>query len=402
MADPQAARIARLEEVLRQVPDQYQSKDRLRDDVTALLHTVHTLQAQLQAFEGSGRKVTLFYLFGVLPITYRNSIYHIPITIYFDPPYPRQPPRCFVTPTAGMELKESHPHVDRGGFIHVPYLSDWNERTSTLGDLAGVLTAAFTARPPVQSTTGKASRSSSASRRQAVTTPGAQTPGQTHHRRLSDSGRGVCEFPILREISQSLSSLFGGAEQSAPEATPPPLPPQPPPQPFKLPKHAQPALHEKPSERRTPLRTNSRTPSLSPLCRRGRGDEIGALVVYAERGGRVEKELRAAEAALREFVARYVGHELDPDQLPGKADPDCQQVLDLLAEELALDDLLIALDELLAARKISLDVFLAEVRDVSRRQFQCRALRQKTAVAIAAAWSERDPGPRGRMLKMGA
>eukprot|EP00435_Cladocopium_sp_Y103_P022302 s1286_g5.t1 len=54
--DPQAAhRIAKLDEVLRQVPYQYQHKNRLRSDVAQLLQSCKTLQPQTGTFSGGAR-----------------------------------------------------------------------------------------------------------------------------------------------------------------------------------------------------------------------------------------------------------------------------------------------------------------------------------------------------------
>eukprot|EP00439_Symbiodinium_sp_Y106_P046974 s496_g6.t1 len=54
--DPQSAqRIAKLDEVLRQVPYQYQNKARLRQDVAGLLQSCRTLQPQTNSFSGGGR-----------------------------------------------------------------------------------------------------------------------------------------------------------------------------------------------------------------------------------------------------------------------------------------------------------------------------------------------------------
>jgi len=134
------------------VPYQYQNKNRLKSDVASLLQSCRTLQPQLGNFSGGGRSVTLFYLYGVLPINYSGSTYNIPVTIYFDPPYPRQPPRCFVTPTTGMALKTSHANVDAGGMVYVPYLAEWNESRSTIPELIGILSSTFAAAPPVYAT----------------------------------------------------------------------------------------------------------------------------------------------------------------------------------------------------------------------------------------------------------
>ena len=66
-------------------------------------------------------------------------------------------------------------------------------------------------------------------------------------------------------------------------------------------------------------------------------------------------------------------------------DADSAQVLDLLAEEVSLEELLVALDELLASNKISIDDFMGEVRHVGRRAFLCKVLREKSEEAVRAA-----------------
>merc|ERR1712039_81377 len=75
-----------------------------------------------------------------------------------------------------------------------------------------------------------------------------------------------------------------------------------------------------------------------------------------------------------------------PDADSGtSADPDSDQALECLAEELALEEMLVCLDELFAAQKLALDDFLREVRDVARRQFIVRAERLKSASESAAS-----------------
>merc|ERR1712060_909598 len=91
-----------------------------------------------------------------------------------------------------------------------------------------------------------------------------------------------------------------------------------------------------------------------------------------------------------------------PDADSGtSADPDSDQALDCLAEELALEEMLVCLDELFAAQKLGLDDFLREVRDVSRRQFIVRAQRLKSATASAAAAPVSSISERARHLPPG-
>merc|ERR1712039_461307 len=73
----------------------------------------------------------------------------VPVTMYVDPPYPEQPPRCFVTPPPDMIVRARHPHVDANGTIRIPYLRQWRHHVSSLAGLLGSLTLAFSAVPPL-------------------------------------------------------------------------------------------------------------------------------------------------------------------------------------------------------------------------------------------------------------
>jgi len=285
------------------------------------------------SFSNGGRSVELFYLYGVLPIAYKGAEYNVPVTLYFDHAYPKQPPRCFVTPTPGMALKAGHQSVDEGGMVHVPYLTSWKEKTSTLTELVTLVTSAFSAAPPVYATAVTPKPTSSAP------LPQAEGGGATGSTELSARGR----------FGQ------GGGQPS------------------------------------TYARANS-----ASRPRAGTGDRLTTI-------GRSRKEelVKSASEAIRDRwpsafarLVKELKEQLDmQEQLQAEDlddvgvtnDADNQQALNCLAEELALGELLIGLDELLAAQKITLEDFLREVRDVSRKQFLCRAQRLKSAAVSAAA-----------------
>lgn len=114
--------------------------------------------------------------------------------------------------------------------------------------------------------------------------------------------------------------------------------------------------------------------------------ELQRLQSVAEQHAQDEAELAAMETELQEFMGSQSQEEVDVDSLQEQLDPHSSAVLERLSEELALEDLLAALDELLAEKKITIDDFMREVRDASRRQFICRMERQKAAgLATAAA-----------------
>jgi ESCRT-I complex subunit TSG101 len=127
----------------------YQNTARLRQDVAALLYNCATLRPNVGSFQSGPGMITLFYLSGVIPITYSGANYNIPVTIYLDPPYPNQPPRVFVTPTADMAIKPNHKSVDMNGRVYLPELTRWNSYSSNLVSIVGVLSSIFSHEPPV-------------------------------------------------------------------------------------------------------------------------------------------------------------------------------------------------------------------------------------------------------------
>mmetsp|Transcript_1827 Transcript_1827/g.3458 ORF Transcript_1827/g.3458 Transcript_1827/m.3458 type:complete len:602 (-) Transcript_1827:23-1828(-) len=156
----------KLEAELRQVRHLYEDNSRLLSDLKALFRHVVTLLPQKGTFSSGGRSVTLFYLVGVLPISYKGNTYNIPVTFYFDPPYPKTAPRCFVTPTADMAIKSGHQNVEPGGMIYMPYLSNWSP-SSSLIVLVREITSIFESNPPVYSTAHAASPASFAAAAQS-------------------------------------------------------------------------------------------------------------------------------------------------------------------------------------------------------------------------------------------
>mmetsp|Transcript_58637 Transcript_58637/g.113127 ORF Transcript_58637/g.113127 Transcript_58637/m.113127 type:complete len:384 (+) Transcript_58637:2-1153(+) len=376
--DHAASRLAKLDEVLRRLPARYSEKGRLRNDVAALLRQCQTLQPVVGTFSSGGRSVCLFYLHGVLPINYNGASYNIPVTIYFDDHYPKVPPRCFVTPSEGMALKPQHSMVDSGGMVYLPYLSNWSPHSS-LAELITLITSAFSAQPPVYAK--------------------PQTPAQQ-----PDAASALWQLG-----SAALGGLFGGGQTQS--------------QPAGRPQMARPVAVAKPAQPQQPVATVTAVPvarnpkeqqqmeitqalrdrwrfvveplvddinqqnklhvDLENAVHAVRKD-INELKQEADQIVQQEAELREAEGRFSAFIEANNGREMDPDTLRDEVDPDTRQVLDCVSEECALEEFIQALDEMLTERKITTEDFLREIRDVSRRQYMCRQLRQKCTTALAA------------------
>ena len=130
----------------------YQNVPRVRQDMQTLLYNCSTLKPSVGIFQASTGNITLFYLSGVVPISYKGANYNIPVTIYIDPPYPQRPPRVFVTPTSEMAIKQPHGAVDMNGRVSIAQLVQWNMRSSSLVEIIGILSSIFSSDPPVVST----------------------------------------------------------------------------------------------------------------------------------------------------------------------------------------------------------------------------------------------------------
>ena len=76
---------------------------------------------------------------GLLPITYRQASYHIPIAIWITRQYPREPPLAFVVPTSEMLVRPSK-YIDVSGLCKIDYILNWEKKYEVrLDDIAPIL-----------------------------------------------------------------------------------------------------------------------------------------------------------------------------------------------------------------------------------------------------------------------
>jgi ESCRT-I complex subunit TSG101 len=349
-------RLAKLNEVMRRLPNEYQNRQRLQQDLTGLLSTYQSLSPDTNTFSGQGRTVTLFYLSGVIPISYSGSTYNIPVTIYFDPPYPNQPPRCFVTPSAGMALKPNHPNVDNGGMVYLPYLSSWNSRSSSLTELVQTIASAFSAAPPVHSTASAQPPRPAAQATPAGYPVAKATPLVSHAQPAGQLQ------PPLSEKQRAVQALTAEAKSRWPNV-----------------------VGEVVDDLNAQLNKKFELEGHAEKVEA----EINLLKEAVDANTTKEQELCAIETELQAFVLEHVGKEPDPDSLAEDLDSNSKLVLETLSEELALEEYRLALDLLLETHKISMEDFLKEVRDASREQFKLKYSRQKAAEAVQTAAAAR-------------
>lgn len=406
-----------LDTVVAQLPRSYKNKDRLRHDVQSLLQNYDSLYPSQRTFSLGRKAATLFHLYGVIPIVYRGSTYNIPITIYLDPGYPKAVPRFYVTPTKTMELKKGHPYVRECGNIILPSLQHWNSGRSSLVAIMANIACVFSNVPPVYA---KSVIDVSTPPVHAYLPTGANPyalPAPVSA--VFPTGPNSCVLPAVPPPPQTAHPQklltpppVVAVQTSLPSLAAPMAPAE---------QNSLPTAQAVPASSHAPgraLMDGQCQVGLSTLetVRQKAGEQWLALIrpivdeskeqleVYEELQQRetelnkhiqnMQEELQAClsrESELTDIYVKLVGCVHDNPRKPDlewvrdRMSPERQEVLDLLAEELAIEDYLVALDELLIDRKLTSDDYVQEIRDVSRRQYMCRVQLHKASKTVFTA-----------------
>ncbi|KAJ7285871.1 UEV domain-containing protein [Mycena rebaudengoi] len=92
----------------------------------------------------------LLCVHGLLPITYKNNAYNIPVAVWVTTDYPRDPPLPYVVPTNDMLVKPGK-YQDVSGRSNTEYLQNWQRKSEgcSLADLLDAMQLQFSKEPPV-------------------------------------------------------------------------------------------------------------------------------------------------------------------------------------------------------------------------------------------------------------
>ncbi|ELU44753.1 UEV domain-containing protein [Rhizoctonia solani AG-1 IA] len=114
---------------LKQVLGPYPQKDQIYNDVDATLAAYPTLRPKNDVYTfNDGRAQLLLCVHGLIPITFRQATYNIPIALWLPLEYPRLPPLVYVVPTSDMLVKSSK-NVDPSGECAFEYLDNWRRKS---------------------------------------------------------------------------------------------------------------------------------------------------------------------------------------------------------------------------------------------------------------------------------
>ncbi|TIC45967.1 UEV-domain-containing protein [Wallemia mellicola] len=206
---------------LKQVTSHYKHREKVFNDVSNLLASYQTLSPRTEVYiHDNGVSELLLNLHGVLPIYYRGVQYNIPISFWIPHNYPEIAPWVYVVPTSSMLVKSGN-GVDASGLINLDYVKNWHKKPEAfnLVDLSLVLRNSFEINPPLYA--------KSTETQQQQQTQGAQT-GQTTPSRphkppsISLSQSSVSDQPAHRHHTLTHEQTPSTSRVDSPPRRPPP------------------------------------------------------------------------------------------------------------------------------------------------------------------------------------
>eukprot|EP00986_Skeletonema_menzelii_P019680 scaffold28907_cov160-Skeletonema_menzelii.AAC.1 len=401
----------------------YRDPQRILRDVDTLLNTSlgRNLRPKTEPLTSNDGSVTpsVLVLHGTLPMVYRNVTYNIPIDLYLPPQYPQCPPIVFVRPVSNMAIKENHRHVGRDGRVYMPYLHEWGAQTHELRELAVWMSSLFGSEPPCYAKPAGASRvtatsnvassyGSSISQRPPAYAQVSQSFASSYnpYTAVSNSNNNGSreaegqerrkQQQIEKEIAEANLAAQVAREESLREA--------------KL-KAEHSRLQKDHEEKLSSMRVMATSKvqyelqvvfrdakddlrvtlknqklldygkeEIQQLLKEGEERKKELMTLNDEMDGAVknlEGWLEAAETQQQQEGenddSNLSSQSSKVDQMALPVDTHSSQMLQLAAENAAIDDCFYFLDQSLTQKNIPLKVFLEEVRKLSKRQFTVKA-----------------------------
>lgn len=351
----------------------YKHPEHAKKDIANATKFCRTLIPRLERYTfPTGISKELICLDGTIPVTFRDASYNIPIGIFISDSHPYEAPICYVRPTRDMTIKTSR-HVDGSGRVYLPYLSDWNRNTSDILSTIQVMQIVFGSMCPV-------------------------------YQKSRDHDASISNVAMPPSLPSNFYPAAGGGSGGAPQSISMPTPPSQTypfssqqPQPYSSTANASGTITEEhirasllsAVEDRLKYRLKEKVHQIQDeidVLKRTSNDLNRGKIQLDEMKTRMANEiveltnakskLQELDDQLQEFIIKYdkEGQEINPDEVYGPTQPLFKQLLDAFAEENAIVDAIYYTGEGLRKGVITLDVFLKNVRELSRRQFMLRAL----------------------------
>lgn len=352
----------------------------IRQHLLLVIQEFPGLQVKTAVFtHNDGRTSNLLQAAGTIPMYYQDVKYNIPITMWLLETYPRQPPLVFVTPTRDMIIKPRHPYVDGSGMVNSLYIQHWVYPRSNLVELVQSLSLLFGQDPPLYS-------------RPAAPVNVRPPPPPTPHPPL-----------FMNPIHT------GGNMQTNPSSSPGPTPSQSPRLALTYPPYQHtppPPPHSRSDDPQEQYKRNL----VSSLTERFRGDinkmmqernnEMESIfntqALLAQRSEQLKsgvRELEEEKGALENQLQATLTNtevlenwlrtndkgvtQVNIDDVFEPVDTLSKQLLECQASDLAIEDILYAIDKGAQDLVIPVEAYLKHVRVLSREQFFHRATSQR-------------------------
>ncbi|KAI3719346.1 hypothetical protein L6452_20243 [Arctium lappa] len=349
----------------------------IRQHLLSLSESYPSLQPKTATFtHNDGRSVNLLQSDGTVPMVFQNVTYNIPVVIWLMETYPRHSPFVFVNPTRDMVIKRQHPFVNPSGLVSIPYLQNWLYPSSNLVDLARNLSNYFGSDPPLYS------------QRRPNPNP---NPNPNANASFNSSGSGSIR-PAIPPRSYP-PSPYVTSNGRIPSPSPPPRmgsgSSEDPSEVYKrnaINKLVE-NVHNDVGQLRKMREAEMEGMFSAQAVLRQREEEIskGLRGMQEEKEG-LEQQLQmilmntdVLEGWVRENEAKLGGDlsNVNPDDAILPSDSLSKQMLDCTASDLALEDVVYALDKAVQEGSIPFDLYLRNVRLLSREQFFHRAISGK-------------------------
>ncbi|KAH9484300.1 Tumor susceptibility gene 101 protein [Psilocybe cubensis] len=413
---------------LQQAVQPYPNHPRVYADTDALLAHAPTLRPKSDVYTfDDGRTQLLLCVHGLLPISYRQTGYNIPVAIWLPREYPREAPIVYVVPTTEMVVRPGR-YLDVSGRCRIEYMQQWERKDEgcSLSALVDALQEYFSREPPVYA-------------KPAVSRVVAQSPPPPPPLPAkppsSATPNPVSIFtpaqppPLPPHPVQSFRPAIPPPLLAPSHPVPPPPPPPPPPQLFASPHPPRPDPHHIPIPvpdlldqdndasaipasfpAPPPRPPNPELLRLQSEVHRKLTAELNslsqALAIDAERLRAQQADLLAGEPAIKDEMARleavrdvcrnvasrtsHAVHQAEANiaELRRKGDPEVDelvcatsivhnQLINLIADDNAIEDTIYHLHRALNAGRIDLERFLRATRLLAEEQFMKRALIEK-------------------------
>ena len=128
---------------------QYKYRDLAKRDILSTLSYFKELNLILDKYiYPNGQAKDLVTLNGTIPVSYKSNRYNIPVQLYLSDTHPYTPPLCYVRPTPDMSVNVSE-HVDTNGRINLPCLREWQYPQSDIYVLLNLMTMKFSEQTPL-------------------------------------------------------------------------------------------------------------------------------------------------------------------------------------------------------------------------------------------------------------